>query len=56
MMAMGSVYVLNLEAALFIGIFPLMLVERTIATIVGAIVGFVVLTVLRGELISSPNG
>ena len=49
MMAMGSVYLLNLEAALFIGIFPLMLIERTIATIVGAIVGFVVLTVLQGE-------
>jgi len=50
MMAMGSVYLLNLDAGLFIGIFPLMIVERTIATIVGAIVGFVVLTVLRSEL------
>lgn len=50
MMAMGSVYLLGLEADLFIGIFPLMLIERTIATIIGAIVGFVVLTVLRGEL------
>ena len=50
MMAMGSVYLLNLDAGLFIGIFPLMLIERTIATIVGAIVGFVVLTVLRSEL------
>ena len=50
MMAMGSVFLLGLEASLFIGIFPLMLLERTIATIVGAIVGFVVLTVLRGEL------
>jgi len=50
MMAMGSVFLLNLEAGLFIGIFPLMLLERTIATIVGAIVGFIVLTVLRSEL------
>jgi hypothetical protein len=50
MMAMGSVFLLNLEAGLFIGIFPLMLLERTIATIVGAIVGFIVLTVLKSEL------
>ncbi|MHA1965943.1 MAG: hypothetical protein ACW97G_15300 [Candidatus Thorarchaeota archaeon] len=50
MMAMGSVYLLGLEAGLFLGILPLMIVERTIATIVGAIVGFVVLTVLRSEL------
>jgi len=50
MMAMGSVYILGLDAGLFIGIFPLMLIERTIATIVGAVVGFVVLTVLGGEL------
>jgi hypothetical protein len=50
MMAMGSVFLLGLEAGLFIGIFPLMLLERTIATIVGAIVGFIVLTVLRSEL------
>jgi hypothetical protein len=50
MMAMGSVYLLGLEAGLFIGIFPLMLIERTIATIVGAVIGFVVLTVLGGEI------
>jgi hypothetical protein len=50
MMAMGSVYLLGLDAGLFIGIFPLMVIERTIATIVGAIVGFIVLTVLRSEL------
>lgn len=50
MMAMGSVYLLGLDATLFIGIFPLMIIERTIATIVGAIIGFVVLTVLRSEL------
>jgi hypothetical protein len=50
MMAMGSVYLLGLEAGIFLGILPLMIVERTIATIVGAIVGFVVLTVLRSEL------
>ena len=50
MMAMGSVFILGLEAGLFIGIFPLMLIERTIATIIGAIVGFVVLAVLGGEL------
>ena len=50
MMAMGSVFLLNLEAGLFIGIFPLMLLERTIATVVGAIVGFIILTILRNEL------
>jgi len=50
MMAMGSVFILGLEASLFVGIFPLMLLERTIATIIGAIVGFVVLTVLRNEI------
>jgi hypothetical protein len=50
MMAMGSVFLLGLEASLFIGIFPLMLLERTIATFVGAIVGFAVLTLLKGEL------
>ncbi len=50
MMAMGSVYLLGLDASLFIGIFPLMVIERTIATIVGAIIGFVVLVVLRNEL------
>jgi hypothetical protein len=50
MMAMGSVYLLGLEAGAFIIIFPLMVIERTIATIVGAIVGFVVLTVIRNEL------
>lgn len=50
MMAMGSIYILGLDAGLFIGIFPLMLIERTIATIVGAIIGYIVLTVLGGEL------
>lgn len=49
MMAMGSVFILGLEAGLFISILPLMIVERTIATIVGAVVAFAVLTVLRGE-------
>jgi hypothetical protein len=50
MMAMGSVYILQLEASLFIGIFPLMVLERTIATVLAAILGWVVLTVLQGEL------
>jgi hypothetical protein len=50
MMVMGSVFILGLEAGLFFGIFPVMIVERTIATIVGAVVAFAVLTVLRGEL------
>jgi hypothetical protein len=50
MMAMGSVFILGLEAGLFIGIFPLMVLERAIATIVGAIVGFIILTILRDEL------
>jgi hypothetical protein len=50
MMAMGSVYILQLEAGLFIGIFPLMIVERAVATVLGAIVAWVVLTILQGEL------
>jgi len=50
MMAMGSVFLLGLEAGLFIGIFPLMLLERTIATIVGTILAFVVLTILKNQL------
>jgi hypothetical protein len=49
-MAMGSVYILQLDAGLFLGIFPLMVLERTIATILAAILGWVVLTVLQGEL------
>jgi hypothetical protein len=50
MMAMGSVYILQLEAGLFIVIFPLMIVERAVATVLGAIVAWVVLTILQGEL------
>ncbi|TFG32180.1 hypothetical protein EU528_04130 [Candidatus Thorarchaeota archaeon] len=53
MMAMGSVYLLGIPAVVFgFGIFPAMLLERTIATLLGALLGFVILK-LFGEEISS---
>ncbi len=49
MMTMGAVYLLGLPAALFgYVIFPAMLVERTTATIVSAILAAAVLTTFRG--------
>ncbi len=56
MMAMGSVYLLQIPAAVFgFGIFPAMLVERTIATLLGALLGFVILKVFGEEINSSTN-
>ncbi|MHA2152569.1 MAG: hypothetical protein ACXAAQ_11350 [Candidatus Thorarchaeota archaeon] len=43
MMAMGSVFLLPIPAAVFgFVIFPVMLVERTIATLIGALLGFII--------------
>jgi hypothetical protein len=51
MMAMGSVYLLALEPAIFgFVIFPLMLVERGLAAIVGAMIASVVLGAFRNEV------
>jgi len=51
MMAMGSVYLLQLPADVFgYAIFPAMLIERAIATILGAIIGFVVLKIFGSEM------
>jgi len=56
MMAIGSVYLLQIPAGVFgFGIFPAMLVERTIATLVGAILGFIILKVFGEELGSSTS-
>ncbi|MFW9963410.1 MAG: hypothetical protein ACFFCX_07595 [Candidatus Sifarchaeia archaeon] len=54
MMAMGSVYLLQIPAGIFgFVIFPAMLVERTIATLLGALLGFIILKVFDGEFSSS---
>ncbi|RDE11317.1 MAG: hypothetical protein C4K48_11540 [Candidatus Thorarchaeota archaeon] len=51
MMAMGSVYLLEIPAAVFgFGIFPAMVIERTIATLVGSLLGFVVLKLIGNEI------
>ncbi len=51
MMAMGSVYLLTLEPALFgFVIFPLMLLERGLAAIVGAMIASVVLGAFRNDV------
>jgi hypothetical protein len=56
MMAMGSVYLLQIPAPVFgFGIFPAMIVERTIATLLGALLGFVILKVFGEEINSSTN-
>lgn len=56
MMAMGSVYLLQIPAAVFgYGIFPAMLVERTIATLLGALLGFIILKVFGEEIGISVN-
>lgn len=47
MMAMGSVYLLELPADLFAVIFPLMLLERIVVIIAAAIVGAIVLTAFK---------
>jgi len=61
MMAMGSVYLLALPPAVFgFVIFPLMLLERGLAAIVGALIASVVLGAFRNEVwietqVSSPE-
>ena len=56
MMAMGSVYLLEIPAYVFgVIIFPAMLVERTIATFLGALLGFVILKVFGEEIGNSSN-
>ena len=51
MMAMGSVYLLTLEPVVFgFVIFPLMLLERGLAAIVGALIASVVLGAFRNEV------
>jgi hypothetical protein len=51
MMAMGSVYLLDLPSALFgFGIFPVMIVERVIAALLGALLGFIILKVFGEEI------
>lgn len=54
MMAMGSVYLLQIPALVFgYVIFPAMLVERTIATLLGALLGYVILKVFGDEITSN---
>jgi len=51
MMAMGSVYMLQLPAFVFgFAIFPFMIIERTIATLLGALIGFVILKIFGDEI------
>ncbi len=51
MMAMGSVYLLQIPAAVFgFAIFPAMIVERIIATLLGAVLGFIILKVFGEEI------
>lgn len=55
MMAMGSVYVLQIPAAVFgFVIFPVMIVERIIATLLGALLGFLILKIF-GEQIGNSS-
>lgn len=54
MMALGSVYLLEIPAGVFgFVIFPAMLVERIIATLLGALLGFIILKVFDEEIGSS---
>ncbi|MHA3963175.1 MAG: hypothetical protein AM325_006510 [Candidatus Thorarchaeota archaeon SMTZ1-45] len=54
MMAMGSVYLLQIPASVFgFVIFPVMLIERTIATLLGALLGFIILKVFDEEISGS---
>jgi hypothetical protein len=51
MMAMGSVYLLDLPAAVFgYVIFPVMIVERIIAALLGALLGFIILRIFGEEI------
>ncbi|TFG29864.1 hypothetical protein EU527_15195 [Candidatus Thorarchaeota archaeon] len=50
MMVMGSVYLLQLPAEVFgYAIFPVMIIERVIATFLGAILGFIILKIFGSE-------
>ncbi|TFH01250.1 MAG: hypothetical protein E4H14_18780 [Candidatus Thorarchaeota archaeon] len=54
MMAMGSVYLLQIPAFVFgFVIFPAMIIERIIATLLGALLGFVILKVFGDEITSN---
>ena len=54
MMAMGSVYLLEIPIVVFgFVIFPAMIIERTIATLLGALLGFVILKVFGEEITSN---
>lgn len=61
MMAMGSVFLLDLPAVgigfTFSLIFPLMIIERVVATILAALVGFVILQYFGNEIgiVSNPG-
>ncbi|MFW9960700.1 MAG: hypothetical protein ACFFDV_06765 [Candidatus Thorarchaeota archaeon] len=56
MMAMGSVYVLQIPAAVFgFVIFPVMIVERIIATLLGALLGFLILKIFGEQIGNSPS-
>ena len=51
MMAIGSVYILQIPAAIFgYVIFPAMIVERIIATLLGALLGFIILKVFGDDI------
>jgi hypothetical protein len=53
MMAMGSVYLLDLPVVIFgYAIFPAMVVERIIAALLGALLGFVILKIFGDEISS----
>jgi hypothetical protein len=56
MMVLGSVYLLEIPAPVFgFAIFPAMLVERTIATLLGALLGFIILKIFGEELGNSTS-
>jgi hypothetical protein len=56
MMVLGSVYLLEIPAVVFgYGIFPAMIVERIIATLLGALLGFIILNVFGEEISSNPS-
>jgi hypothetical protein len=53
MMAMGSVYLLDLPADMFgFVIFPVMIIERIIATLLGALLAYIVLQLFGDEVFS----
>jgi hypothetical protein len=53
MMAMGSVYILDLPAEVFgFAIFPAMIIERIIATLLGALLAYIILQLFGNEVVS----